>query len=830
MSKQPVRAFPYPRPEPLAIAILTPFEGKDWALDFWLAALDEIRHFPVERVDLIWLDNSGDEAFGARLRAAAEERGAKVIEHSHRLATKNETVAALWRLLRREVASDVKYVVCLEDDVLPPEDGLIRLWNLLRTRPEPLRAASGAVPYAYPEGGCETLFWQIVTRRVYPEGDACNDPAVTIASAGRRGLEEQEIDACGFGFLLVEREALDTVSLAAHGPSGLCYDQNFGHELRKLGWKLVGDWGCTCEHLQLIAGEVRHTRVPARLLSYIILGYGAPVDATLESCLAQDYPAVEVILVDDWEGEEPPDDLKAFTARGVKLVRHPHPGQETGKAYRAGFEASRGEYISFGNADYRFSPRHAPETIATLNQEPHLGFVWLPNLEVVNGKPMYLWANQWDPWRLVLPDGTISLDAAENMVGAQGPYRRSAICQAGGLASDEFALIRLLPALFSEGWQGRLVIGVPNQWQCSTPGMTGAACLDPESARRLTGEYPRLRTRLKWESQRNRLRAEGKPPWPPWVCFLNRPGPGQPHPDNPEWANWNGGDMVVQENLREELWQAGIIADHRWQEMNLRSYDLAHIMHIGLQCTRDFAELVKGQGLPYIVSTIYHPGILATEAVRLVAQGARAVICASEGEREYLTPELEGLQDRVRVIPHGVERAFLGAETAEPYQAPPYLLCVGRLQREKGQDKALAAATRLGLNLILVGEALAEQPDFAAQVLADPRVTHFARVPVKELIALYRGAACVVVPSGWESFSLVGLEAMHLGARLVMTEMTLAKEEFRGYAEFCDPLSEESVRAAVERALAGDPPARRPALLWCDVADKLVRVYQEALT
>jgi len=57
------------------LTIATPFSDRPWCLDEWLACLDALTLPGREnRVGLLWLDNSRDEVFSARLAEEAKKR------------------------------------------------------------------------------------------------------------------------------------------------------------------------------------------------------------------------------------------------------------------------------------------------------------------------------------------------------------------------------------------------------------------------------------------------------------------------------------------------------------------------------------------------------------------------------------------------------------------------------------------------------------------------------------------------------------------------------------------------------------------------------------
>jgi glycosyltransferase involved in cell wall biosynthesis len=128
---------------------------------------------------------------------------------------------------------------------------------------------------------------------------------------------------------------------------------------------------------------------------------------------------------------------------------------------------------------------------------------------------------------------------------------------------------------------------------------------------------------------------------------------------------------------------------------------------------------------------------------------------------------------RIEVIENGVDaEAFTPDGPRAARAAAPLIVQVGRLSRQKGQDRSIRALARCAdrtIRLRLVGDgpdaellaALADDLGVADRVefvgSADPR-PHL------------RAADLVVLPSRWEGMSLVLLEAMATGAAVIATD------------------------------------------------------------
>jgi glycosyltransferase involved in cell wall biosynthesis len=122
----------------------------------------------------------------------------------------------------------------------------------------------------------------------------------------------------------------------------------------------------------------------------------------------------------------------------------------------------------------------------------------------------------------------------------------------------------------------------------------------------------------------------------------------------------------------------------------------------------------------------------------------------------------------------------------------------------------------------------------------DERVTFVGSVLHEELPWYYSAASVQVVPSYYESFSMVTVEALASGTPVIASDVggpaTLVRD---GVAGFLVPPADEAAFADRIAALLDDPELRRrfseaaPAtvshLTWGSAADRIVGVYASAL-
>jgi hypothetical protein len=90
----------------------------------------------------------------------------------------------------------------------------------------------------------------------------------------------------------------------------------------------------------------------------------------------------------------------------------------------------------------------------------------------------------------------------------------------------------------------------------------------------------------------------------------------------------------------------------------------------------------------------------------------------------------------------------------------------------------------------------------------------FERLPREMVASAMRGAAAHALPSFAEGSALASMEAAAAGCPVVVSDRSSEFEYYGDLAVYCNPLDPESIRAAVERAVAlrEEDPARLAAL------------------
>jgi len=247
------------------------------------------------------------------------------------------------------------------------------------------------------------------------------------------------------------------------------------------------------------------------------------------------------------------------------------------------------------------------------------------------------------------------------------------------------------------------------------------------------------------------------------------------------------------------------------------------------------------------------PELRLAEEGRIIGLADR-IVAGNVVERAHLEEFYGALAERVAVIPCGVDTdmfqpiAQAVAKDLLELGPEPLLLYVGRLEPIKGLETLLEGMKRLPahVQLLIVGGDQDEPENAHADRLRhcvselglSRRVRFLGAQPQERLRLFYAAADATVMPSYYESFGMVALEAMACGSPVVASRVggltTTVRDGVTGY------LVPEGDPAALAERLAellGDPSERerigREATRWAAdhrwpcVAEEICKLYSE---
>ena len=239
---------------------------------------------------------------------------------------------------------------------------------------------------------------------------------------------------------------------------------------------------------------------------------------------------------------------------------------------------------------------------------------------------------------------------------------------------------------------------------------------------------------------------------------------------------------------------------------------------------------------------------------RWLAKMADAIVVPAEREKAHLLSFYKAQADKIRVIPCGVnldlfrpgDKVAARRRTNLP-QDRDVALFVGRFAPLKGLEALLGAVTqRPLLQLVVVGgdgpgaESTLALKHLAAALKIEDRVTFAGRVEQKRLPTYYQASDLLVVPSHYESFGLVVLEALACGIPVVATPVGAVEKIIRPdiNGEVVSRSSSAMIADGIARVLQGharklyDPLKVRATVTHCGwgrIAADVIGVYGELI-
>jgi len=248
------------------------------------------------------------------------------------------------------------------------------------------------------------------------------------------------------------------------------------------------------------------------------------------------------------------------------------------------------------------------------------------------------------------------------------------------------------------------------------------------------------------------------------------------------------------------------------------------------------------------------PAVRLAEEARVIASAER-LVAASVAERAYLIRHAAADPERIAVVPCGVDTEMFTPGDAEAARATlqrssePLILYVGRLAPIKGLETlldAIALLARQGrrVRLLVVGGD-ADEPQDSHEVGLRARITTLGIAdlvsfagpqPQETLRTHYVAADVTVLPSHYESFGMVALEAMACGSPVVASRVGGLTTTVRdGVTGFLVPEGDVSALAGRLETLLADPDLRwrlgREGVRWAAqhrwpcVAEAICREY-----
>lgn len=237
------------------------------------------------------------------------------------------------------------------------------------------------------------------------------------------------------------------------------------------------------------------------------------------------------------------------------------------------------------------------------------------------------------------------------------------------------------------------------------------------------------------------------------------------------------------------------------------------------------------------------------------ARHADLVITVSESSRRDIVRFYGVPDERIRVIPLGVDDAFRPIDDEAMLDrrrraffpdGRPYVLFVGKLSTRRHIPELLEAFRRVAAErnlphgLVLIGGDLTGQRvgERAASLGIADRVRHLPFADHATLVEAYNAADTFIYPSGYEGFGIPVLEAIACGTPTITLDNSAFPEFAGGIAHFARDGSVDGLAAALAEVVGSsawrertrrDGPVRAESYRWAGIAERTMAVLAEVV-
>lgn len=313
--------------------------------------------------------------------------------------------------------------------------------------------------------------------------------------------------------------------------------------------------------------------------------------------------------------------------------------------------------------------------------------------------------------------------------------------------------------------------------------------------------------------------------------------------------------------LKRELEKLGheIILFDAWEKHSLKDIDFVHLFcaHIG---TYHLAQSLSALGAKIVLTPIiysrhkarfirsvlpctkvlrklgsFHPYQITSE----LCSAATLIAPNTQKECDLIQHGFNVPASKIKLLPNGVDERFYNADPSlfmSKYGIKDFILYVGHIGwQRKNVLNLLKICQNIDKPLVLIGKMI--DNDYGRQCidLIKSRAHTLLITDIEHtdpiLASAYAACDTLVLPSYYETPGLAALEAGLAGAKIVITKYGGTDEYFGDFAQYCNPLSDISIKQAIIKSLAQKKTNQlqehiKNNFLWQHAAQKLVKIYQ----
>ena len=215
---------------------------------------------------------------------------------------------------------------------------------------------------------------------------------------------------------------------------------------------------------------------------------------------------------------------------------------------------------------------------------------------------------------------------------------------------------------------------------------------------------------------------------------------------------------------------------------------------------------------------------------------ADAVVALTPWEAQLMREMFCAPDERIHVVPNGVEEGFLHAPSRE---RGPWLVCTATITERKRVLELAQAAVLAQTPVWILGKPYSATDPYAIRFEQFSREhSQWVRYegPIQDrarLAEIYRDARGFVLLSTMESLSLSALEAAACECPLLLSDLPWARTVFGSQAAYCRPNADTARTASVLKSFHQQAPQMKPPAkpkTWIEVARQLRDLYEKVLS
>lgn len=185
-----------------------------------------------------------------------------------------------------------------------------------------------------------------------------------------------------------------------------------------------------------------------------------------------------------------------------------------------------------------------------------------------------------------------------------------------------------------------------------------------------------------------------------------------------------------------------------------------------------------------------------TQALKL----PKHIFPSTESEKQRILNYYSCDEKKLTPIPNGTDIFVTPPrDISLPFSLPSsYVLYVGRITKVKNIKLLISACNEKNLNLVIAGSPNPDELDYFddCKRISGKNIFFIGRIePDSDILKqLYLRSSIVCIPSEFETFSLVGIEALSLGKKLIITSQGGTKDVYQNFAEYFDPKKPQELK------------------------------------